>query len=265
MSLGGHFLVLREQLLRVMDQKDHQSWQRIAAGNLTLEQLRVHYQQEWEVYVRDFPCFLARVLALGPPPDVQRRLAENLYEEATGRLSQSRPHPQMFLEMMGALGLARKDFLAVTLTPQAARYRAWLDSITRRGPWTVAAAVVTVFVEGSINDRREIANAQAPSAIEIERMVRQHVLVRHYGVDPSQLSLIRAHRLVEGGHRHDAYSMVIDHVQSRAQTRPIVQAVATSLTRWLAYRDEVLNTMNGIKARTLVATDRRRQSLQRHR
>ncbi len=37
------------------------------------------------MYVRDFPVLLARVLGQAPPDDVRRALAENAFEEQTGK------------------------------------------------------------------------------------------------------------------------------------------------------------------------------------
>jgi pyrroloquinoline-quinone synthase len=83
----------QEDLLSVMDRKDHWSWPHFNEGHATRAQLLTHYQQEYEVYIRDFPVFLSRVHAACPHPEVRRDLAENLFEEETGKLSLGRPHP----------------------------------------------------------------------------------------------------------------------------------------------------------------------------
>ena len=45
--------------------------------------------------VDDFPVLLARVLGQGPPHTVRSALAENIYEEQTGKLSLGVPHPEL--------------------------------------------------------------------------------------------------------------------------------------------------------------------------
>src|SRR4051812_45111508 len=117
---------LREALLAVMDKKDHWAWPLFAQGKLSKEQLLVHFRQEWAVYVRDFPVFLARVLGKAPPTAVRRDIAENLYEEETGGLSAGKPHPELFLFLMEGLGYEREQFEEVELLPEAAAYRAFI-------------------------------------------------------------------------------------------------------------------------------------------
>src|SRR5689334_16966915 len=101
---------LRERLLSVMDRKHHWAWPHFAAGKVPLPRLLVHFQQEWATYVRDFPALLGRLLGHGPPSDVRFALATNLYEEQTGGISGSAPHPELFLRMMDGCGYSRSEF-----------------------------------------------------------------------------------------------------------------------------------------------------------
>ncbi len=230
----------QEQLLGLMDRKHHWAWPRFAEGRLTNAQLKTHFQQEYAVYVRDFPVFLARLHGRNPPPRVRRMLAENIYEEDTGGLSLGRSHPDLFLAMMEGLGFNPKDFEQTTLLPGSRAYRAWLDVVSRRPDWVVGAAVFTIFVEGSVNDRREILGPSRPKTKnEIEIVIADHPLVRHHGAPPSCMDLIRAHQRVEAGHRRDAYDMVLGHATTAAQQRAVLAALKKSLALWLRYRDSV--------------------------
>lgn len=230
----------REQILSLMDRKHHWAWPRFADGRLTKAQLKVHFQQEYAVYVRDFPVFLARLHGRNPPPRVRRMLAQNIYEEDTGGLSLGRSHPDLFLTMMEGLGFNQKDFERTTLLPASRAYRAWLDAVSNRRDWVVGAAVCTIFVEGSVNDRREILAPSRPKTkTEIEAIVADHPLVRHHGAPPSCMDLIRAHQTVEAGHRHDAYDMVLGHATRAAQQKAVLAALKKSLALWLRYRDGV--------------------------
>lgn len=231
---------LRDRLLAVMDRKDHWAWPHFAAGEVPRDRLLPHFQQEWATYVRDFPVLLGRVLGHGPPDDVRIALAANLYEEQTGGISGSAPHPALFLRMMEGCGYSRVDFAHVPLLPEAAAYRAWLDEVTWRAPWIVGCAVMTVFVEGSIHDRRELEAAPAPAADpeEIERAIAQHPLVRVHGVSPAAMELVRVHRRVEGGHRHDAWRSVLAHARPEDHLL-LVEALTRSLALWTLYRDAV--------------------------
>src|SRR4030095_4708142 len=147
--------LFRERLLSIMDRKDHASYWRLMGPGASRRQLLTHYRQEWAVYVRDFPVFLARVHARCPVPEIRQELAENLYEEETGRISGGGPHAELFLQMMEGLGFDRSHFDQVRLLPKSRAYRAYLDHATLRSPWVVGLAVATIFVEGSRNDRAQ--------------------------------------------------------------------------------------------------------------
>ena len=229
-----------EQLLGIMDRKHHWAWPAFSGTLLAKEQLKIHFQQEYAVYVRDFPVFLARIHGQNPPPEVRRMLAENIYEEDTGGLSMGRSHPELFLTMMEGLGYARGDFQRIRLLPASRRYRQWLDRVSSDKNWVLGAAALTIFVEGSINDRKEI---QAPSppktAAELEDVVNKHPLVQHRGVSPACMDLVRAHQMVEAGHRQDAYHMIVEHAVEPRQQRQVIVCLRQALRLWLTYRDGI--------------------------
>jgi pyrroloquinoline-quinone synthase len=231
--------VLQERLLRILDGKDHWAWPHFAEGRVPLPRLLPHFQQEWEVYVRDFPILLARVLGHRPPANVAEALATNIYEEQTGGVSGSAAHPELFLRMMEGCGFARAEFASVALGPAARAYRAFLDDKSWGRPWVVGAAVLTIFVEGSARERQELAAAEEPQTdAQIEAAVRHHPLARLHGVDPRFLELQRVHKKVEGGHRQDAWEGVLGNV-SPGQEDLVAGAMEDALRLWLAYRDEV--------------------------
>jgi len=241
---------LKASLLRIMDHKDHWAWSVFGGPTATLEQLRIHFQQEYEVYVRDFPILLSRLHAQCPVADVRRDLAENLYEEETGGLSGTGPHPELFLYMMQGLGFERKEFRNIKMLDESRAYRDWLDEATTKLPWVVGIAVVTIFVEGSIHDRREISQPPRPMAHEdLERsLLRDNPLVRYHGLDPRYLKLKRAHARVEDGHRRSAWRIVLDHARNEGERMLCVEAMERSLELWQAYRDGVARAA-GIAAR----------------
>jgi pyrroloquinoline quinone (PQQ) biosynthesis protein C len=235
-----------DALLRVMDKKHHWAWEHFTGSRLTKEQLKIHFQQEYAVYVRDFPVFLARIHGNNPPAAVRRMLAENIYEEDTGGLSLGKSHPELFLAMMAGLGFSAQDFTRVRLLPASRRYRAWLDKMSAHRQWVIAAATLTIFVEGSIKDREEILEpSKRKSAEDIETVIHNHPLVRHHGLSPECMDLIRAHQLVEAGHRHDAYDMVVTYTTPALQ-RSVLAGLKKSLALWLQYRDAVAKAC-GIK------------------
>jgi pyrroloquinoline quinone (PQQ) biosynthesis protein C len=230
----------QEEILHIMDRKHHWAWPSFADGTVGKVQLHIHFQQEYAVYVRDFPVFLARIHGQNPPPPVRRMLAENIYEEDTGGLSLGKSHPELFLSMMEGLGFHANSFNAIRLLPASRRYRAWLDRVSANQNWVIGAATLTIFVEGSVKDRQEILEPSKPkTADEIEATVQHHPLVRFHGLSPDHMDLIRSHQMVEAGHRHDAYDMVVGHASTRSQQQAVLACLKKSLQLWLAYRNAV--------------------------
>lgn len=230
----------QEQLLGIMDHKHHWAWIYFSGSRLTKEQLKIHFQQEYSVYVRDFPVFLARIYGNNPPPDVRALLAENIYEEDTGRLSLGRSHPELFLAMMEGLGFSPEDFSQVSLLPASKTYRTWLEHISLQPEWVLGIAALTIFVEGSVKDRKEIQEGSSPKSTEtIEEVIQAHPMVQFYGATSNHMDLIRAHQMVEARHRHDAYSMVFSHAQGSRSQQQVLACLREGLDLWLQYRDGI--------------------------
>ncbi len=229
----------KEKLLKIMDKKNHWAWQYFSSDQITRKQLKVHFRQEYSVYVRDFPVFLARIHAKNPPMDVRQDLAANLYEEETGGLTVGRPHPELFLHMMEGLNFKAREFEKVRLLDASKRYRHWLDRVTLKSSWLEAAAVITIFVEGSVKDRQEIDPNISLSSPSVKNKILNHPLVQFHQADPRHMDLVRAHHTIEGSHRLAAWKMVLQYAKTRAEQQKICRAMERSLQLWLSYRNAV--------------------------
>lgn len=225
----------RELLLTLMEKKKHWAWAHFTSGKVPKERLHLHFEQEYETYVRDFPVMVGWAYVQCPIAEVRRDLAENLYEEETGGVIAGRPHPELFLEYPRGLGMDLERFKRIELLPAARRFRTVLDEHIQRRGWAEACAVTTIFLEGTDHERGEIdPDAPRRPAPPLE----QHPLVVHYGLPLDALALTRAHRKVEGSHRAAAWRIVLDHISPSAYA-DVLTAVDNTLTAWLAYRDEV--------------------------
>jgi pyrroloquinoline-quinone synthase len=225
-----------EALLGVMEAKEHWAWPHFTEGKVSRHLLHIHLEQEYATYVRDFPVLVARAYVTCPIAEVRRDLIENVYEEETGRLGAGRPHPELFLEYPRGLGMDLGRFAQVELLPAAQAYRAYLDRCTLAAGWDVAAAVTTLFLEGTKFERGELSGSAprrpAPALAD-------HPLVRHYGLPLEALALTRAHRSVEGGHRAAAWRAILDHVVAPDRQEAVIGAMQGALEHWLRYRDDV--------------------------
>ena len=236
---------LRERLLAVMDRKHHWAYPALTRPGLTRDQLLVHFRHEYLVYVRDFPVLLARALGVTPPlGDVRTSLAKNLYEEQTGGLSRTEAHPALFLRMMAGLGFDADRFAEddAWLHPAARGYRDLLRERSCSSPWQAAVALLTVFVEGSVNERAELAGTYVRRSGE--EAVREHPLAKFYGCPVEAMVLTRAHAMVEGGHREDAWRVVLAHAPDGSEAaQAVVDTCERALASWQGYRDGVAERM----------------------
>jgi hypothetical protein len=223
----------REALLAVMEDKHHWAWPGFTSGLVPRDRLHVHLEQEYATYVRDFPVLVARAYVACPVAAARRELIANVYEEETGGLVAGRPHPELFLEYPRGLGMDLQRFERVELLGAAADYRAFLDEATQRRGWAVAAAVTTIFLEGTPNERAELAGEVPPPA-----PLSEHPLVRHYGLPLESLALTKAHRAVEGSHRQAAWRVVGGVGEPRAPPAG-GGAMREALASWKRYRDAV--------------------------
>jgi len=225
----------REQLLQIMERKVHWAWPHFTAGEVPRDLLHIHLEQEYGTYVRDFPVMIGWAYVQCPHPAARRELAENLYEEETGGIAAGRPHPELFLEYPRGLGMDLAAFADVALLPASRAFRERLDEATQRQGWEVAAAVTTLFLEGTPYERGELDPAAPRRPLP---PLEEHPLVVHYGLPVASLALTKAHRSVEGSHRAAAWRVVLDFVGEQA--RPgVVTALEEVLSAWQAYRDGV--------------------------
>ena len=225
----------KEALLSVMERKRHWAWPRFTSGEVAKDRLHVHLEQEYAVYVRDFPVLVGRAYVQCPVAAVRRELAENLYEEETGGLVAGRPHPELFLEYPRGLGMDLSRFEQVELLEGAREYRALLDEACEARGWSVAAAVTTLFLEGTPHDRSVLdPNAEPRPTPPLE----EHPLVKHYGLAIEHLALTKAHRGVEGQHRAAAWRVMLEHVPA-TEHLSVVASLEEALAAWLLYRDGV--------------------------
>jgi len=224
-----------EELLLIMEAKVHWAWPAFTRGLVPREKLHIHFEQEYEVYVRDFPTLIGRGFVQCPVPEVRRELAENLYEEETGGLVAGKPHPELFLQYPLGLGFDLTRFESVELLPQACCYRDYLDRATSEMGWAVSATVSTIFIEGTPHERGEV-DESCPK--RPEPSLSEHPLVLHYDLSEEHLALTKAHRQVEGEHRGAAWRIVRGHVPAADRSR-VIDVMGEVCSLWKAYRDDV--------------------------
>jgi pyrroloquinoline quinone (PQQ) biosynthesis protein C len=224
-----------EALLHVMERKEHWAWPLFTSGKVPKNKLHIHFEQEYATYVRDFPVMVGWAYVQCPVASARRELIENVYEEETGGLVAGQPHPELFLQYPRGLGMDLTRFENITLLPASQHYRTVLNQNTQTRGWASAAAVTTLFVEGTAYERGEVDKHAPKRPVQ---PLEKHPLVVHYGLRVEHLALTKAHRQVEGEHRTSAWHVVLEHVPS-SERHTVVLAMEEVLKAWLSYRDGV--------------------------
>jgi len=93
-----------------------------------------------------------------------------------------------------------------------------------------------------VNERAELAGTFTRR--RGEAAVREHPLVVHYGCPLEAMRLSRAHAEVEGGHRADAWEVLLTHVDDVGDVAATVtKTCEKALDAWQRYRDGVAERM----------------------
>ncbi len=230
----------RERLFDVVSRKQHWATPYFNGSTATKAQLNVHFRQEYAVYIRDFSVLLGRLLGKNPPWQIRRQLATTIYEEETGGLSLGKPHQELFLQMMLGLGYPRAEFRDVELLARSFAYREWLDTICQKEEWIVGAAILTLLVEGSANDREEVfSQNQQKSEAEIEDIVLKHPLVVYHGLDPKYMDLVRVREMTEPRNRRIVYDLIVKEAIASGQHTLVLENLEEGLQLWHQYRDGI--------------------------
>src|SRR6266404_4881945 len=103
----------------------HPLWLKIQDGTLSLPQVR-GFASQFFLQVVEFPRAVSAMHSRCLDRGERLKLAESLYEEETGRLSGTKPHPELFLDFCAALGLER-------------------DAVASTAPLASTAALIHVF------------------------------------------------------------------------------------------------------------------------
>ncbi len=225
----------KEALLQVMEQKKHWSQHHFANGLVPRERFHIHLEQEYALFVRDFPILVGRAYVQCPVVSVRRDLAANLFEEETGLIAAGRPHPELFLEIPRGFGFDLARFEHVELLRGSRMYRDILDRCTQGAGWEIAAAVTTLFIEGTSWERGELDEKFPKRPL---KPLDQHPLHVHYALPIAALALPAVHQHVEGDHRTAAWRAILEHVEAPVRPR-VVAAMQRCLEGWRWYKEDV--------------------------
>ena len=198
----------------------HPVFQKVRTGQASRDQL--DFCMRWlYCFTRDFPRYLSGIHARCSQMEVRTLLAENIYEEDTGGLSGTAPHPELYLRMIDALGFDREKYERAKMIPEGKALQDWMEKVTTRGSWVEGVAAVCVAMEAQPK--------YSPSASWGMADRNSLWLEEQYGVDPKGLEFLRVHSKVEPGHGETGYKIVVKFAADDQERTAAVAALNRSL------------------------------------
>jgi pyrroloquinoline-quinone synthase len=199
----------------------HPLWFKIQEGRLSREQLG-GFAKQFFLQVVEFPRAVSALHSRCTDLAERVKLAESVYEEETGRLSGSKPHPELFLDFATSLGLSREEVLGATPLPSTTALVHWFEYSTKILPFLEGVAAINLAAEG------QVVGAFGPFA---------RALQKHYGLSEKDVAFWDVHELADAEHSDVGDHIVVKHATTDELQDRIRRAVRTSLGMWWQFFD----------------------------
>jgi len=202
----------------------HPLWHEISDGKLSRDQLK-QFAVQFFLQVREFPRAVSAMHANCPFPEERMELAENIYEEETGRVSgANQPHPELFIRFGEALGLSRKDMVEGQPLPGTRALIDWFELSTKQRSFIEGAAAINLAAEG------QVPGAFGPMARHLQE---------HYGLSKEAVEFWDLHEMADADHSDVGDNIVVRHATDAAIQARVRDALQHSLDAWWQFFDGI--------------------------
>jgi pyrroloquinoline-quinone synthase len=202
----------------------HPLWLELADGKLNREQLQL-FAVQFFLQVREFPRAVSGMHANCPFPDERKELAENIYEEETGRVSGcNQPHPELFIRFGEAVGLSRSEMTEGRPLPATRALIDWFELSTKQRSFIEAAAAINLAAEG------QVPGAFGPMARRLEE---------NYGLSREAVEFWDIHEMADAEHSDVGNHIVVRHAADAATQARVRDALQHSLDAWWQFFDGI--------------------------
>jgi pyrroloquinoline quinone (PQQ) biosynthesis protein C len=187
----------------------HPFVQGVGAGTIPLRQLQGWVAQDYVYRKQVSRLAMLRYLKC-TDPEIAAHLYEVVDEEASGSVTGTAGHVQLYINLAAGLGVTYEQLEAAPTLPGAAAHIYWAELIVHTQPWFVALAA------------QMAGEGIAP---QLSRTLYDG-LKTHYGLDDHALAWCRTHE--EADAEHGALSQLI---VARYLTVPALQAQARAIVQ----------------------------------
>ena len=199
----------------------HPLWFKIQEGKLSNPQLQ-GFAKQFFLQVVEFPRAVSALHSRCPDREERIKLSESVYEEETGKLSGTKPHPELFLDFCAGIGLAREAVLEAEPLPSTAALIHWFEYSTKILPFLEGVAAINLAAEG------QVVGAFGPFA---------RALQKHYGLSEAEVAFWDVHELADAEHSDVGDHIVVKHATADETQAGILKAMRTSLGMWWQFFD----------------------------
>lgn len=208
----------------------HPLWLEIQDGKVSQAGLSI-FATQFFLQVREFPRALSALHSRCTSAEERVKLAESLYEEETGKISGSAPHPELFMRIGLGVGLGRSDLIDGKPLASTAALIDWFELSTKDRSFAEGVAAINIAAEG------QVPGNFAGFARALEK---------HYGLSREQVAFFDVHEIADRDH-----SDVGDHILSRTPLGEVERArvwgaAERSLDLWWQFFDGIQRACNAL-------------------
>jgi len=201
----------------------HPLWRGIGEGKVARDGMKT-FAAQFFLQVREFPRAVSALHSRCYDAAERLKLAESLYEEETGKISGSAPHPELFIRFGTGLGMKREDLTEATPLPSTASLIDWFELSTKDRSFAEGVGAINVAAEG------QVVTNFGPFARALEK---------HYGLNRDQVAFFDVHELADRDHS-DVGDNILSHMTlGDVEREKIRSAVNRSLDLWWQFFDGI--------------------------
>jgi pyrroloquinoline quinone (PQQ) biosynthesis protein C len=193
--------------------RDHPWVHRYLTGELSRMQIRTWVEQHY-CTVGDVHDIFGPIYAGCPDQTVRVRMLENLWEEETGRMTESAPHRELMCRLIEELGGTRAEIAQTRPLPETVARRSFLRLMARTRPFYEAIAAISVAGEAQFGDMAE-TYAQTGET--------------RYGLSPKATAFWWVHAKADKEHGGTAFEIVSQWARTEEEQQQVIESVRQSL------------------------------------
>jgi pyrroloquinoline-quinone synthase len=201
----------------------HPLWLKIADGKLSTSGMRV-FAAQFFLQVREFPRAVSALHSRCADSAERVKLAESLYEEETGLISGSAPHPELFIRIGTALGMPRADLVEARPLASTAALIDWFELSTKDRSFAEGIGAINVAAEG------QVVGNFGPFARALEK---------HYGLTREQVAFFDVHEIADRDHSGIGDNILATMTLGDSERARIRSAAERSLDLWWQFFDGI--------------------------